>query len=83
MSARTVRRTEARTEANRRTTNRVSNVLRQPAVSRTEWADLDRNQRKALVGVRVCVVCGGPSDTDECDTCTNHHDQAMRRTEDQ
>lgn len=61
MSARTERRAEVRTEQNRRAVNRAASAARLPGLSRQDWADLDRNQRRVIadsVQVAVCPTCG-------------------------
>ena len=61
MSTRQQRRAAARAEANRRAFNRAANAAHLPALSRTDWAFLDRDQRRVIadsVQVTVCPTCG-------------------------
>lgn len=72
MTARAKRRAAARSEANRS----------RAGVSPTDWAAMDRNERKQAVDrVRSCTVCGG-SDGPECARCTAIHDKAVDRAGD-
>jgi recombinational DNA repair protein RecR len=67
----------------RRLAQRVRDNRDQAGYSHAEWVALSRNERKQITQqVRSCLVCQGPSDSDECDSCHNNHDTRITRLTD-